>query len=169
MTQRDIVDELLQPNLQDLKDHLRLTDNSLDRMLLMYLKSAITQAEHTISRTLASSVVTINVRASGEETIQIDLPYGDDMTDVTIRRVTLDDANYTDYTLDGCCLTLPVSGVTGRIIVEYAVVVGQVEDDIRQAILLMAARHFNNPLDSVDSLPTASANLLAPYRTWRAR
>lgn len=41
-----------------------------------------------------------------------------------------------------------------------------IKDDIRAAILLMAARIFNNPNDSVDKLSTISQSLLSPYRSW---
>ena len=53
MQRRDIDIYRLQPTLQDLKDHLRITDDSHDRMLMIYLSSAVLQAEHVISRNLA--------------------------------------------------------------------------------------------------------------------
>ena len=44
MQRRDIDIYRLQPTLQDLKDHLRITDDSHDRMLMIYLSSAVLQA-----------------------------------------------------------------------------------------------------------------------------
>jgi hypothetical protein len=45
----------------------------------------------------------------------------------------------------------------------------EVEYDIRAAILLHAAALFNNPVDSVETLPKASFNLLRPYRNWELK
>jgi hypothetical protein len=38
--------------------------------------------------------------------------------------------------------------------------------DIKMAILLIAAKFFNNPVDSVEQLPTASQALLHPYKVY---
>ena len=38
--------------------------------------------------------------------------------------------------------------------------------DIKMAILLMAAKFFNNPVDSVENLPSASQALLHPYKLY---
>ncbi|NLZ20297.1 MAG: hypothetical protein GXY24_08600, partial [Bacteroidales bacterium] len=42
-----------------------------------------------------------------------------------------------------------------------------VDEDIKAAVLLHAAALFNNPVDSVETLPKASSRLLDPYRTWQ--
>ena len=42
----------------------------------------------------------------------------------------------------------------------------QVPDDLMNAILLIASSLFSNPLDSVETLPKASAALLRPYRNY---
>jgi hypothetical protein len=36
-----------------------------------------------------------------------------------------------------------------------------------QAVMLIAAAMFNNPIDSVEQLPKASQMLLRPYRQWK--
>lgn len=160
MTTKRVIDELaLQPTLQDLKDHLRLTDDSQDKMLMGYLKSAILQAEHMISRTLASSSYIL----SGACAEIIKLPSSPDVT-VYVTSVIVDGTDV-DYELIDNVVYLTGPG-GNKISVSYRAEVAYIEQDIQQAILLMAARHFNNPLDSVDSLPTASSNLLAPYRRY---
>lgn len=160
-TKRVIDTSSLRPSLQDLMDHLRLTDHSQDRMLMGYLQSAVLQAEHTISRTLASSDVTY----TGPVGPAVRLPFVDSTVITELTSVTVDGEEVA-YSLDFDLLILP-DGTTGKTLsVVYRVAASEPEQDICQAILLMAARHFNNPLDSVDSLPSASANLLAPYRRY---
>ena len=62
-----------------------------------------------------------------------------------------------------CCTMLFVSNLQAEMNLSFT------EADIQQAILLMAAQHFSNPLDRAQTLPTASENLLAPYRQWKTR
>ena len=50
--------------------------------------------------------------------------------------------------------------------VRYTSGMNQVPFDIKAAIMLMAAKLFNNPVDSVETLPSAAKNLLRPYRSY---
>ena len=53
---------------------------------------------------------------------------------------------------------------------EYTITAGYTEEDcpvdIQMAILMIAAKFFNNPVDSIENLPSASQNLLHPYRNY---
>ena len=163
MQRRDIDIYRLQPTLQDLKDHLRITDDSHDRMLMIYLSSAVLQAGHVISRTLAPSICQIET----DYTSLVALPYMDDASSLTDLEVLVDGERRT-WTLTGS--DVHIDGPEGRkMSISYHLDVDYVEADIQQAILLMAAQHFSNPLDRAQTLPTASENLLAPYRQWKTR
>ena len=50
--------------------------------------------------------------------------------------------------------------------ITYTAGMKEVPYDIQAAILLHASALFNNPVDSVETLPKASTNLLRPYRLW---
>ena len=71
-----------------------------------------------------------------------------------------------EYTVDERTLLISseVSGET--LVVTYEAGLSQVPFDMKAAILLTAAKLFNNPVDSVESLPSVAKNLLRPYRSW---
>ena len=163
MQTRDIDIYRLQPTLQDLKDHMRITDDTNDRMLMIYLSSAVLQAEHVISRNLAPSICQIETGY----TSLVTLPYMDESSSPTDLEVLVDGERRT-WTLTGSdlCIDAPEAR---KMSIRYHLAVASVEDAIQQAILLMAAQHFSNPLDRAQTLPTASENLLAPYRQWKIR
>ena len=91
----------------------------------------------------------------------------DDASSITDLEVLVDGERRT-WTLTGS--DLRIDGPEGqKMSISYHLDVDFVEADIQQAILLMAAQHFSNPLDRAQTLPTASENLLAPYRRWKTR
>lgn len=164
MITRDIIDIAMQPGLSELKLHLRITSNDQDALLTSYLKAAAMSAEHHIGRCLEESrFVLIDsfspVLPLGHVNPQFFPVKGEP-------RVTVDGSPCTDFTVEGRMLVFGES-VTGETVrVEYTAGGGRVEPDIRTAILLIASKYFNNPVDSVETLPSVATNLLSQHRTW---
>lgn len=149
-----------QPSLEDLKRHLRITSDDLDETLEMYLCAAIEAAEHHIGRIIAVS----DFSYSGWFVRSFDMkaPFRE------IKTVAIDGVEVAkeDYTVDKGTLLIS-SELTGKeLAVVYESGMAQVPFDMKAAILLTAAKLFNNPVDSVESLPSVAKNLLRPYRTW---
>ena len=155
MTER-IYLEQYQPSLEDFKRHLRLTSDDLDETLQMNLLAAINAAEHHIGKVIALSefsytgpLVALACQTPLKEVVE----------------VAVDGAEVGYEVKDGV-LTL-AEGVTGDAMsVRYTSGMNQVPFDIKAAIMLMAAKLFNNPVDSVETLPSVAKNLLRPYRSY---
>ena len=80
--------------------------------------------------------------------------------------VEVDGKKTTDFTVKGRTLTFS-EGVTGdRVKIVYVGGGHKIEADIKTAILLTASKYFNNPVDSVETLPSVATNLLGQYRSW---
>ena len=152
--------EQFQPSLEDLKRHLRVTSDDLNETLEMYLRAAIESAEHHIGKVIAVSEFCY----SGWFVRSFDLmpPFRQ------VVKVKVDGVELTEdeYTVDERTLLISseVSGET--LVVTYEAGLSQVPFDMKAAILLTAAKLFNNPVDSVESLPSVAKNLLRPYRSW---
>lgn len=153
-----------EPSLEDIKRHLRITSDDLDESLKMYLQAAIEAAEHHIGSVIARSEFVYDgwfVRSF-------------DMKGPACKLTSVEvDGNIlgeTDYKVSRNTVLIS-SDVTGceRMTVAYEAGMTQVPFDIKAAILLIAAKLFNNPVDSVETLPSFARNLLRPYRTWGLR
>lgn len=146
------------PTLQEFKAHIRVTSDDLDTTLQSCLMAAINSAEHHIGRYIAPSTVTRTVPFS--TTVRLRGPVVS-VTSVSVDGTALEAGQYSVLfdvlTVDAEGEALTVVYETGFTAVPY---------DIRAAILLHATSLFNNPSDSVETLPRASRLLLRPYRTY---
>ncbi len=149
-----------QPTLAEFKNHIRLTTTDMDSDLDLKLKAAIRSAEHYIGAIIAQSSFVYT--GPFAKTIPLEGPVKE-ISSVKVDGNTLEASK---YQLVGNVLKF-ADDVTGEAVeVNYTAGPGQVEPDIKAAILLHAAALFNNPVDSVETLPKASTRLLDSYRTW---
>ena len=141
--------------LEQLKNHLHMFTNDFDADLEMKLKAAVAKAENYISSRIWSG--TLSVSVPFVNTIVIDEP------SAQVIQVKVDGQQVNHMYLNG---VLTVEG-DGKVL-EYTMQVGYTAEecpaDIQMAILLIAAKMFNNPVDSVENLPSASQNMLHPYK-----
>lgn len=160
MVTRSYIDGF-EPSLEDLKRHLRITSDDLDDTLKMYLQAAIESAEHHIGSIIARSkfvydgwfVRSFDMKGPGCELKSVEVD-GDPLEE-------------TDYTVSRCTILVSQDvNQCEKMTVTYEAGMTQVPFDIKAAVLLIAAKLFNNPVDSVETLPSVAKNLLRPYRSW---
>ena len=160
MIERSYIDAQFQPSLEDFKRHLRITSGDLDETLQPHLLAAINSAEHHIGKIIARSEFTYSgwfIRS-----LELRGP-GIKVTEVTVDGVRLPD---NAWRLDRHNVIIS-NDITGEEMqVTYEAGMTQVEFDIKAAILLTAAKLFNNPADTVEALPSVAKNLLRPHRSW---
>lgn len=149
---------VFEPTLAEFKNHIRLTSSDMDADLQLKLQAAIRSAEHYIGMVIAQSVFTYT--GDYAETLTLEAPVIG-VTGVKVDGVTL---SSDEWSLSGNTLTILTEGTSME--VTYSAGMTSVDPDIKAAILLHAAALFNNPVDSVETLPKASTRLLDPYRTW---
>ena len=145
-----------------LKSHLRITSGDLDDELLAKLAAAIENSEHFIGRIILKSTLIDTIPYSSTVALCRPLIQVDGMkvdgTAVNMEEVKVD--------VFAGTATLPQS-VTGESVeVTYEAGMPQPPADIVNAVLLLAASLFSNPLDSVETLPRASMRLLRPHRNY---
>lgn len=146
--------------LDHLRKHLRITGNDLDAELLQDLLAAASAAEHNIGQIIISSEFRLEDTFSSSLTLRRPLK---EVTSVAVDGTTIEESK---YTVDGNVLTIDDSIEGEEVVVEYKAGFDPIPADIVAAINLHASALFSNPLDSVETLPKASTNLLRPYRTW---
>lgn len=148
--------------LEKMKSHLRITANDLDNELMAKLTAAIDSAEHFIGRVILKSDFEETIPLSSKVTLCRPL--------LSVDGIKVDDTEISadDYDVDVFSGTITFLGdVEGKALkVKYTAGLSQVPSDITNAILLMASSLFANPMDSVETLPKASSNLLRPYRNY---
>lgn len=160
MFERFYIDANVQPSLEDLKRHLRITSGDLDETLEPYLLAAINSAEHHIGKIIARSEFTY----SGFFIRSLDLRGpGIEVKSVEVDGKTLDTEG---YELDGRTLLISPNVIGKEMEVVYESGMQQVDFDIKAAILLTAAKLFNNPADTVEAMPSVAKNLLRPHRSF---
>ena len=144
-----------------LKSHLRITANDLDGQLDMYLRAAVDSAEQFTGIVLVKSGM--ELEEDFAKLLRLPLPL------MSVEGVSVDgeELSSDDYTVTGGKLVFS-EGVSGNV-VRVSCTAGRthMEEDIRAAIMLRAAKLFNNPADSAEMLISASDNLLTPYRQIR--
>ena len=156
-------DNSYQPTLSEFKAHIRLTITTveMDASLSLQLKAAIRSAEHYIGQIIARSAFVLTDTFA--KTVILNGPV------LAVQGVTVAGVEVTSdhYKMKGNVLTLDVEGnADDTLEVRYTAGMEAVDEDIKAAVLLHAAALFNNPVDSVETLPKASSRLLDPYRTW---
>lgn len=152
---------IYEPTLEEFKAHIRMTSYDLDDDLRLKLLAAIRSAEHFIGKVIAQSVFAYS--GAYAKTLTLEAPVIS-VTGVTVDGVALSSE---EWSLSGNELTVLTEGTSMGVI--YTAGMPAVDPDIKAAILLHAAALFENPVDSVETLPKASSRLLAPYRTWGVR
>lgn len=148
------------PSLASLKSHLRLTSDDLDAELSGKLQAAIRSAEATIGRVISPSFLTDTFPFRSKLRLRGPVM---EVLGVSLDGTALSTA---DYTLRGSRLVFR-EGLSGdEVEVNWKAGMDVVPPDIADAVLMKAARLFNNPGDTVDTLVNASDNLLRPYRSY---
>lgn len=158
---REIIFTELQPTLDEFKSHIRVTSSDLDGELSLKLQAATQRAERYVGMTIARSRFTL----SGKFTTSIAI---ESYPLISVDSVAVDGLTVPveNYTADENGLKFK-EGVEGSTVeVKYTAGLEQVPFDMKAAILLDAAKLFNNPVDTVETLAKASENLLRPFRTW---
>ncbi|WP_195360323.1 head-tail connector protein [Odoribacter splanchnicus] len=147
--------------LEQLKEHLRIMSDDFDSILTLHLKAAIASAEEFTGQVIWPG----NYRLTAD----FDRVLKTGIMPVTgIVSVCLDgeELKGIEIGISGSSLCLP-EGIKGdSVVVEFTAGFREVPFDVTAAILLTAAKFFENPSDSVEQLPKASTNLLRPHKRW---
>lgn len=88
------------------------------------------------------------------------------ITDIVSVRLDGEELDVTEIGISGSSLYFPEGMKGNSVIIEFIAGFKEVPFDVAAAILLIAAKFFENPSDSVEQLPKASTNLLRPHKRW---
>jgi len=149
------------------KKHLRITGTDLDDQLDICLKASINSAEQFVGVCLVKSTIVEDVPFAERTKLPRPLIGVSQVTLIVERGGVYNGIVLlpTEYKVEGSYLVITDSSLTGDSLT-ITMTVGRsiMEDDIKAAIYLRAAKLFNNPADSVETMINASDNLLAPHR-----
>lgn len=155
------ISEGMPVTLEQLKEHLRITSSDFDSNLTLLLKAAVASAEKYTGQVFQPGSFRFAGNFSGRIKTGV-MP----ITGIASVRV---DGNNLDADVVGIqdsVLCFP-SDIHGKsVMVEFEAGFPVCPFDVAAAILLTAAKLFENPSDSVEQLPKASTNLLRPYKRW---
>ena len=151
--------EELPVKLEQLKEHLRIMSDDFDSILILHLKAAIASAEEFTGQVLWPG----NFRLTGDfdKVLKTGIM---PITDIVSVRLDGEELDVTE--ISGSSLYFPEGMKGNSVIIEFIAGFKEVPFDVAAAILLIAAKFFENPLDSVEQLPKASTNLLRPHKRW---
>lgn len=145
-------------SVDELKNHLHLYNYDFDSNLDMNIRAAVAKAESYINAHIWQVEQRMSVPFALKTTV------AEDVTDVADVEV---DGQAVNFIYDKGVVT--VEDVQGEVL-SYTAFKGYSNEDcpadIKMAILLIAAKFFNNPVDSVENLPSASQALLHPYKNY---
>lgn len=146
-------------SVDELKNHLHLYNYDFDSNLDMNIRAAVAKAESYINAHIWQVEQRVFVPFALKTTV------ANDVTDVADVEV---DGQAVNFTYDLGVVT--VEDMQGGKVLSYTAIKGYSNEncpaDIKMAILLIAAKFFNNPVDSVENLPSASQALLHPYKNY---
>lgn len=160
---REFDEDVLWQALGRLKSHLRLTSCDLDDELRQKLRAAVCSAEHQIGRVIFPSRFTDIFDFA--QTVRLAAPL------LSVDTVRLDGVELNkDWSWTAnrrlSCISIADEIIGKELEVSWTSGMEDIPDDLMNAILLIASSLFSNPLDSVETLPKASAALLRPYRNY---
>ncbi len=158
---RDFDEDAVMEGLGRLRSHLRLTSCDFDGELRQKLCAAARSAEHQIGRVVFKSRFSDTFTFSPE--IRLDSPLLA-VESVAVDGVSLKEGWTPVRSASAVRFDPSVTGSEAEIV--WTSGMEQVPDDLMSAVLLIASSLFSNPLDSVETLPKASAALLRPYRNY---
>ena len=152
--------------LAGFKAHLRVTANDLDTQLETCLKASISSAEQFIGVYLVKSDLSLSGPFERVTELPMPLVFVSGVTVQTINAgLVIATALTSDqYSVHGNTLVISDTVTADDMSINCIVGRSVMEDDIKAAIFLRAARLFNNPADSPEVMINASDNLLSPYR-----
>lgn len=145
-------------SLIEAKEHLRLTGDDFDNSLTLYIEAATSAAENFTGLVLWQSEYKITTGWSSKIHTGI-MPIRS--VEVKINDIVISGVDFIDSTV-----LLPGENQADTVEITICAGFDVFPADIKAAILLMVGKLFENPSDSVETLPKASTNLLRAYRRW---
>ena len=145
-------------SVDELKSHLHIYTYDFDTTLDMNIRAAVAKAEGYINAHIWQVEQYVSVPFAITTATAADV---NSVADVQV------DGHPVNYTYNQGVIT--VEGEQGKVLSYTATMgytCGECPADIKMAILLIAARFFNNPVDGVENLPSASQALLHPYKNY---
>lgn len=168
---------VLPVTLTEVKDHLRITHDTQDDLLTIYLKAAIEEVEAHTGLTLAQTTFYGYTESIGEEVEIKKYPlssvasvkyYDSDGVQQTM--------NVANYRLDS--ISIPPKVIiedvpsvyyrSDAVTIEFTAGYSSIPDGIKAAILLQVGYLYENSGDNPKQLMTASERLLTNYRVFHS-